>query len=137
MDTLLQAIGQALQKGGPAAGVMILLAWLGLFDLPLPGDQPQYMNAVKPLLVIAGAKAGYSLLPRRQKLRVCCLMAGIVVFLVALWIYRYFSDVPPIPKRVLLHLTGAWVSLGLIYLMFGLVVRELTVFLMEGLSRKR
>lgn len=121
-------ISGVLSKGGPAAAIVCLLALIGVFDLPFPGDQPGYIYVVKPILALVGAASADAYRPPERGRQVLYLIADLSLFLVSLSAYRYFSNTPATLDTVNLHWYGSWVSLGAAYFFFGSVSRVVTVF---------
>lgn len=119
------AIGTALKEGGPAAGVLILLAVLGVFDLPMPGNAPAYAAVIKPILAITGALFAYTFLPKRRTRRVVALLLVLALGVGSVFLYRHYNDAPATPETVTRHLIGAWIGLVLTYLCLGALLQGL------------
>jgi hypothetical protein len=124
------AVGTALKEGGPAAGILILFAFLGYFDLPLPGNLPPNAAIIKPVLAMVGALGAYTFLPRRRRTRVPMIGFILLMAVASFAAFQYFNDVPATPRRVTLHLAGATITLGLTYLFLGALLRELIATLL-------
>lgn len=130
---MIEILLKAFTAGLGAVLIVLFLVAMQWYNPPLPGYWPTYMEVSRYVLGVMGAELGYLWTLKRSWSRALKVILGGVLFLLTAYLFHKSIDIAPLPGEACFYRYAAYTTFILNYVAFGLLVGELSVFLVYEL----